>query len=227
MPPTVNLAASGSLAWLDRRLTEPAGNASLTGVARFAVEFAYFAVKEARACLFAGLFFAAVFLMPRAGLWGMPRYDALLVFALAVQAWMLWAKLETLDELKAICLFHLLGFALEGSRPRPASSRGAIPTSPTPSCSARRCSRASCTPRSAATSSRRGGCSTCASAIIRRTGWRAWSLSGSTPTSSPTISSAIFAGSSRPPSWGCTPAPPSSSGRSIAIAACRCCWPSC
>ena len=113
MPPTGNLAAAGSLAWLDRRLTEPAGNASLTGVARFAVEFAYFAVKEARACLFAGLFFAAVFLMPRAGLWGVPRYDALLVFALAVQAWMLWAKLETLDELKAICLFHLLGFALE------------------------------------------------------------------------------------------------------------------
>ena len=113
MPPTGNLAAAGSLAWLDRRLIEPAGNERLTGVARFAVEFAYFAVKEARACLFAGLFFAAVFLMPRAGLWGMPRYDALLVFALAVQAWMLWAKLETLDELKAICLFHLLGFALE------------------------------------------------------------------------------------------------------------------
>jgi uncharacterized membrane protein YoaT (DUF817 family) len=26
---------------------------------------------------------------------------------------MLWAKLETTDELKAICLFHLVGFALE------------------------------------------------------------------------------------------------------------------
>jgi uncharacterized membrane protein YoaT (DUF817 family) len=26
---------------------------------------------------------------------------------------MVWARLETLDELKAICLFHLLGFALE------------------------------------------------------------------------------------------------------------------
>jgi uncharacterized membrane protein YoaT (DUF817 family) len=111
--PARNLATAGSLAWLDRRLIEPRGNEGLTGVARFAVEFAYFGVKEARACLFAGLFFAAVFLMPRAGIWGVPRYDALLVFALAVQAWMLWAKLETLDELKAICLFHLLGFALE------------------------------------------------------------------------------------------------------------------
>src|SRR5215510_8769026 len=113
MPPAGNLAAAGSLAGLDRRLIEPAGNESLTGGARFAVEFLYFAVKEARACLFAGLFFAAVFPMPRAGLWGVPRYDALLVFALAVQAWMLWAKLETFDELKAICLFHVVGFALE------------------------------------------------------------------------------------------------------------------
>ncbi len=26
---------------------------------------------------------------------------------------MVWAKLETLDELKAICLFHLIGFVLE------------------------------------------------------------------------------------------------------------------
>jgi uncharacterized membrane protein YoaT (DUF817 family) len=108
-----NLAAASSLAWLDRRLIEPAVNDSLTGFARFAVEFLYFGIKEARACLFAGLFFAAVFLMPRGGVWGVPRYDALLLFALAVQAWMLWAKLETFDELKAICLFHVLGFALE------------------------------------------------------------------------------------------------------------------
>jgi uncharacterized membrane protein YoaT (DUF817 family) len=108
-----NLAAASSLAWLDRRLNEPAVNDSLTGFARFAVEFLYFGIKEARACLFAGLFFAAVFLMPRGGVWGVPRYDALLLFALAVQVWMLWAKLETFDELKAICLFHVLGFALE------------------------------------------------------------------------------------------------------------------
>lgn len=105
--------AAGPIGWLDRQLAAPRGGEHLTGFARFAVEFLYFGVKEARACLFAGLFFAAVFLMPRAGLWGLPRYDALLVFALVVQAWMLWARLETFDELKAICLFHLLGFALE------------------------------------------------------------------------------------------------------------------
>jgi uncharacterized membrane protein YoaT (DUF817 family) len=76
-------------------------------------EFLWFGLKEARACLFAGLFFAAVFLVPRAGLFGIPRYDLLLVIALAIQAWMIWAKLETVDELKAISLFHVLGFTLE------------------------------------------------------------------------------------------------------------------
>jgi uncharacterized membrane protein YoaT (DUF817 family) len=107
------VGAAGALSWFDRRLIDPVTNRQLAGLARFVVEFLYFGVKEVRACLFAGLFFAAVFLMPRTGAWVVPRYDALLIFALAVQAWMVWARLETLDELKAICLFHLLGFALE------------------------------------------------------------------------------------------------------------------
>jgi uncharacterized membrane protein YoaT (DUF817 family) len=77
------------------------------------VEFCYFTVKEARACLFAGLFFLAVMLVPRTGLGGIPRYDLLLIIALGVQAWLVWTKRETWDELKAICLFHILGFALE------------------------------------------------------------------------------------------------------------------
>ena len=64
---------------------------------------------QARACLF----FAAVFLMPRPGVLGLPRYDALPLFALAGQAGMLWAKIETWDEAKTIALFHVAGFALE------------------------------------------------------------------------------------------------------------------
>ncbi len=85
----------------------------LTGVSRFVAEFLFFGIKEARACLFAGLFFVAVFAVPRAGLFGIPRYDLLLLIALGVQAGMLWLKLETWDEVKAITLFHLIGFALE------------------------------------------------------------------------------------------------------------------
>lgn len=85
----------------------------LKGWRRFTVEFLWFGVKEARACLFAGLFFGAVFLMPKAGVFMLPRYDALLVIALAIQVWMVRAKLETPDEVKAITLFHVVGFALE------------------------------------------------------------------------------------------------------------------
>ena len=98
---------------LDERLIHPAATPGLAGISRLAVEFLYFGLKEARACLFVGLFFAAVFLMPRTGILGIPRYDALLIVALAIQAWMVWAGLETLDELKAISLFHVVGFVLE------------------------------------------------------------------------------------------------------------------
>ena len=76
-------------------------------------DFLVFGLKEARACLFAALFFLAVFAVPREGVWGLPRYDLLLLIALLIQAGMLLTKLETVDEFKAICLFHLVGFALE------------------------------------------------------------------------------------------------------------------
>jgi uncharacterized membrane protein YoaT (DUF817 family) len=82
-------------------------------VRRALTEFLWFGIKEARACLFAGLFFLAVFGLPRAGFLSVPRYDLLLLIAVAIQAWMVWAKLETWDELKAITLFHVIGFGLE------------------------------------------------------------------------------------------------------------------
>jgi uncharacterized membrane protein YoaT (DUF817 family) len=98
---------------LDAHLLNLPARPDLSGVRRAGVEAAYFVIKEARACLFVGLFFAAVFAVPRGGVLGIPRYDLLLLIALAIQGWMLWAKLETWDELKAITLFHLIGFALE------------------------------------------------------------------------------------------------------------------
>ncbi|MDP1862980.1 MAG: DUF817 domain-containing protein [Thiobacillus sp.] len=101
------------LSAIDDYLLRTPAKPNLVGTARFVTEFLYFGIKEARACLFAGLFFAAVFFVPRTGLLGVPRYDALLIIALAIQAWMVWIKFETLDELKAISLFHAVGFALE------------------------------------------------------------------------------------------------------------------
>lgn len=77
------------------------------------VEFWYFGIREARACLFAGLFFGAVFMVPRDGWFGLARYDLLLVIALLIQGWMLATGLESWDEFKAVMLFHLVGFMLE------------------------------------------------------------------------------------------------------------------
>jgi uncharacterized membrane protein YoaT (DUF817 family) len=101
------------LGTLDNALINPRSRADLTGLHRFALEFFYFIVKEARACLFAGLFFLAVFLVPRGGILGLPRYDVILIIALLIQLWMVLGKLETWDEVKAISLFHLVGFCLE------------------------------------------------------------------------------------------------------------------
>jgi uncharacterized membrane protein YoaT (DUF817 family) len=98
---------------LDAHFADLPARPDLSGRRRAVVEFWYFGIKEVRACLFVGLFFTAVFAVPRGGLLGIPRYDLLLLLALAIQGWMVWAKLESWDELKAITLFHIVGFALE------------------------------------------------------------------------------------------------------------------
>ncbi len=98
---------------LDNFLMNDKERPELKGFRRFVVEFLFFGIKEARACLFAGLFFLTVFTVPRAGILGLPRYDVLLVIAIAIQIWMVAAKLETFDELKAICVFHVVGLLLE------------------------------------------------------------------------------------------------------------------
>ncbi|GHA75285.1 membrane protein [Formosimonas limnophila] len=95
--------------WLIHRAPET----ELSGFSRFFKEFWFFGLKNARACLFAGLFFLSMMFVPRTGVLGVPKYDVLLIIAVSIQAWMVWAKLETWDELKAITVFHLVGFALE------------------------------------------------------------------------------------------------------------------
>lgn len=101
------------LSSLDSLLCDAKPWGELTGIKRFIVEFLYCGVKEASGCLFAGLFFISIFLVPREGVLGLPRYDVLLVIELAIQFFMIWSKLETMDEAKAILVFHVVGFALE------------------------------------------------------------------------------------------------------------------
>ena len=75
-----------------------------------------FAWMEVQCCLFP----AAVFLGLAAssfvwGRWEMPiaRYDALLIYVVIVQIAFVAFKLETWRELGVICVFHVLGLALE------------------------------------------------------------------------------------------------------------------
>jgi uncharacterized membrane protein YoaT (DUF817 family) len=84
-----------------------------SNIVRFLAEFFTFGIKQARSCLFAAIFFGSMMIVPKLGVFGLPRYDVLLAIALFVQVWMVWANLESMDELKAICVFHIIGFALE------------------------------------------------------------------------------------------------------------------
>ena len=65
--------------------------------------------------------------MPREGLAFVPRYDLLLIIALAIQFAMIRFGLETMDEFKAICLFHVVGFALEAFKTSGAIQSWAYP----------------------------------------------------------------------------------------------------
>jgi uncharacterized membrane protein YoaT (DUF817 family) len=79
------------------------------------LEFLMFGVKQAWACLFGGLMLALILAThllypPDARL---PRYDFLLLAALAIQALLIALHLETREEAIVIFLFHLVGTAME------------------------------------------------------------------------------------------------------------------
>jgi uncharacterized membrane protein YoaT (DUF817 family) len=90
-------------------------------------EFLWFGLKEALSCVFAGGFFVILAVSKLLPPGPLPRYDLILIGALLLQAAMLWLRLETRDELKAICLFHLLGFALEAFKSHPAIGSWSYP----------------------------------------------------------------------------------------------------
>ncbi len=89
-------------------------------------DFLVFGLKEARACIFAGSFFALLFISHHVT-FGLFRYDFLFVGAVVLQAILLITKLETYDEFKTIVLFHFLGFALEVFKTNPAIGSWSYP----------------------------------------------------------------------------------------------------
>lgn len=72
-----------------------------------------FTLLEARACIFAGSFFVLLFLSNYLPLFGLARYDFLFIAALLLQLVLYLTKVETLDEVKVIFLFHIVGLVLE------------------------------------------------------------------------------------------------------------------
>jgi uncharacterized membrane protein YoaT (DUF817 family) len=78
-------------------------------------EFILFGLKQAWACLFAGLMLGlliATKLVWQAD-WPLSRYDFLFLAALALQAAFLALKLESFDEAKVILIYHAVGTIME------------------------------------------------------------------------------------------------------------------
>lgn len=83
--------------------------------AHFAYEFVRFGVKQAWACLFGALMLtlliATHFFYPKGA--ELARYDFLVIAAVLIQILMVVFKLETMDEVKVICVFHVVGTVME------------------------------------------------------------------------------------------------------------------
>jgi uncharacterized membrane protein YoaT (DUF817 family) len=95
-----------------------------------------FGLKNALSCAFPAFVFGMLAVTKTAGALPLPRYDILFLSCVAFQALMVALRLETFDELKVICVFHLLGLGLElfkvhagsWSYPEPATcSVGGVP----------------------------------------------------------------------------------------------------
>ncbi|MBW3622217.1 MAG: DUF817 domain-containing protein [Armatimonadetes bacterium] len=94
---------------------------------RFLDEAFLFGIKEARACLFAGLFFAILLLSCYVPLSGMARYDFIFIGAVLVQGGLWLARLETTDEVITLSMFHLPGLALEIFKTHPSIGSWSYP----------------------------------------------------------------------------------------------------
>jgi len=80
---------------------------------RLITQLVHFGVQQALSCVFPVVIFASLAITRYVPLPFLPRYDWLLAICLLMQWWMIRAGLETKDELKVVCLFHLIGLALE------------------------------------------------------------------------------------------------------------------
>jgi len=85
------------------------------GVTKALVEFLVFGIKQAWACLFGGLLLLGMIVTYYAYPAHLPvaRYDALVLYAVGLQALFLITRLERPSEALVILIFHLVGTAME------------------------------------------------------------------------------------------------------------------
>lgn len=90
-------------------------------------EFLIFGLKEARACIFSGSFFAILLLSKVIPLGPLPRYDFILAAAILLQVGLLVTKVESLAEATVLCLFHVIGLVLELFKTHPSIGSWSYP----------------------------------------------------------------------------------------------------
>ena len=76
-------------------------------------QFLTFGWQQAISCTFAVVIFATLALTQTFDVNFIPRYDLILVICLVTQFLMVYFKFESIDELKVICIFHIIGLCLE------------------------------------------------------------------------------------------------------------------
>lgn len=72
-----------------------------------------FGWQQGVSCTFAGVIFLTLALTQHFDLNFIPRYDLILLICVLTQALMVYFKFESIDELKVICVFHVIGLCLE------------------------------------------------------------------------------------------------------------------
>ncbi|MFD1136400.1 DUF817 domain-containing protein [Paenibacillus urinalis] len=77
------------------------------------VQLLHFGYHQAMSCIFPVAIFATLAITSVIEIPFLYRYDAILLILLAVQYFMYRSGLETMDEIKVICVFHVIGLVLE------------------------------------------------------------------------------------------------------------------
>ncbi|KHL92005.1 hypothetical protein QW71_31400 [Paenibacillus sp. IHB B 3415] len=77
------------------------------------VRLLHFGYHHAMSCIFPVAIFGTLVLTSKVEVPFIHRYDAILLILLTVQYLMYRSGLETLDEIKVICVFHVIGLVLE------------------------------------------------------------------------------------------------------------------